>query len=144
MTDGRMAGGPRQSGRTPDGRFGPGNPGKPQGARRKLTLAMEEILARAALPMVERAVALAREGQIGALKLCLDRLSPPRKDSPVEFDLPVIDGAEDAQRASTFILAAVAGGDLTPAEGTAMMSLLVAHKGIVEAGDHERRLAALE
>ena len=135
---------PCPEGRTPDGRFAPGNSGKPKGARRRLTVAMEAILARAALPMVEQAVALAREGQIGALRLCLDRLSPPRRDAPVEFDLPPIDGAGDVQRASSAILAAIADGELTPTEGKAVMALLVAHKGIVEAGDHERRLAALE
>jgi hypothetical protein len=131
-------------GRTPRGRFGPGNPGKPRGSRRRVTVAMDAILERAAETMTERLVELASKGELGALKLCLERLSPPRRDAPVAFDLPPIDGADDTQQASSAILAAIAAGDLTPSEAQSVMTMLVAHKGIVEAGDHERRLAAIE
>jgi hypothetical protein len=41
-------------------------------------------------------------------------------------------------------LAAVAAGDLTPDEAGRVMALLTAHKSIVEAGDHEARIAVLE
>src|SRR5688500_11011433 len=79
------------AGRTPDGRFGAGNPGKPPGARRKVTLAMEAILEQAAEALTERLVDLATKGELRALKLCVDRLAPARRQALVEFDMPPVD-----------------------------------------------------
>jgi hypothetical protein len=136
--------GREHAGRASNGRFAAGNPGKPKGARRRVTLMMEAILEGEAEALTQRVVALAKEGEMGALRLCMERLAPPRRDAPVEFDLPPVEGADDAQRASSAILAAVAAGELTPGEAQSVMSTLVAHKDIVEAGDHERRLEAIE
>ena len=36
----------------------------------------------------QRAVELALAGDTNALRLCLDRLAPPRKDAPVQFAMP--------------------------------------------------------
>ncbi len=79
-----------------------------------------------------------------ALRLCLDRLAPPRKDAPISIALPAVRSAADAVEASAAVLAAVAAGDITPDEAGRVMALLTAHKGIVEAGDLESRIAALE
>src|SRR6476619_4785882 len=49
-----------------------------------------------------------------ALRLCLDRLAPPRKDRHVAFELPPITCAADAAKTSAALMAAVAVGDLTP------------------------------
>lgn len=126
------------------GRFGAGNPGKPAGAKRKVTLAVEAIMEQAAGAMTERLVELAGKGELGALRICIDRLAPARRDALVQFDLPPVDTAEDAGRASSAVLAAIAAGELSPAEGQSVMAILVSHKGIVETVDIERRLAALE
>ena len=134
----------RPAWRGSDGRFGGGNPGKPRGAKRKVTLAVEAIMEQAAGAMTERLVELAGQGEMAALRICMDRLAPPRRDPLVEFDLPPVDTAEDARRASSAILAAIAAGELSPAEGHSLIAMLVSHKGIVETVDLERRLAALE
>lgn len=133
-----------RDGRGPDGRFAAGNPGKPKGAKRKVTLAMEAILEQAAEKLTEQLVGMASKGELAALRMCLDRVAPPRRERLVEFDLPPVDSAEDAQRASSALLSAIAGGEMSPYEGQHVMAMLVAHKTIVEAGDIERRLTALE
>ena len=46
--------------------------------------------------------------------------------------------------ASTSLLQAVATGDVTPDEAGRVMALLTAHKALVEAGDLEARITALE
>ncbi len=132
------------NGRGPDGRFGPGNPGKPKGARRHLTLLLEAILEGEAEAMTRQVVELAGKGDVAALRMCLQRLVPSRRDVPVAFDLPEIATVADAERASSAVLAAVASGALAPVEAEAVMRLLVAPRNIVESGDLERRLAALE
>jgi hypothetical protein len=55
-----------------------------------------------------------------------------------------VKSAADAVEASAALLEAVGAGEVTPDEAGRVMALLVAHKGIVEAGDLERRIAELE
>jgi hypothetical protein len=136
---------PRKNAATTRGRpFAPGNRGRPQGSRHKATLAIEALLEGEHEALTRKAVEKALEGDVTALRLCLDRLAPPRKDSPVTIELPAVKSAEDTVEASSVLLAAVAAGEITPGEASTMMSLLVAHRGIIEMGELERRIAALE
>lgn len=126
------------------GRFQPGNPGKPPGARSRVTKAVEALLEGEAEGLTRRAIEKAMEGDTVALRLCLDRLAPLRKDAPISIQLPAVTSASDAVVASSAVLASVAAGECTPDEGGRVMALLTAHKAIVEAGDLEQRIAALE
>jgi hypothetical protein len=65
------------------------------------------------------------EPRATTLRLCLERILPPRKDRPVSFALPKIESAADAGKASTAILTAVATGDVTPLEAEAVLISLV-------------------
>lgn len=131
-----------------DGKFKPeqsGNPaGKAKGTRHKMTRAIEQLLEGEAEEITRKSIEMAKAGDGPALRMCLERLAPPRKDSPISFDLPTIKSISDAVDASSALPAAVAGGDVTPDEGTRIMSLLTAHKVLVETGEFERRLEALE
>lgn len=139
---------PANSGRKQDGRFQPGqsgNPnGKPKGARHRATRMAEALIEGEAEEIVRKAVELAKAGDGPVLRAVLERIAPARKDAPISFELPPIDTAADAKAASSAVIAAVAAGDITPGEGSAVMALLVSHKMIVEATDFEARLAALE
>ena len=122
-----------------------GNPaGKAKGTRNKTTLAIEALLEGEADALTRKAIEMAKEGDGPALRMCLDRLAPPRKDAPVCFDLPPIKSVADAVEASSALLSAVAGGDVTPDEAARIMSLLTSHKVLVETGEFERRLEILE
>jgi hypothetical protein len=68
----------------------------------KITLAIEALLDNEAL--TQKAIDLAKEGDLQALRLCLDRLVPPRKDRPVSFELPAITCAGDAAKASAALV----------------------------------------
>ena len=94
--------------------------------------------------MTRKAVEMALGGDGPALRLCLDRIAPARKDMPVSFALSPILTAGDTVQASASLLAAVAGGEVTPDEAGRVMALLTAHKSLVEAGDLEARITALE
>ncbi len=139
MTDAR-----NETEKSGDGRFKPGNPGKPRGARSRATLAAEALLDGEAEKLTRTAIDKALEGDSVALRLCLERLVPPRKDSPVRIELPTITTVGDVVGASAAVLAAVGAGDVTPDEAGRVMGLLTAHKAIVEVGELERRIAALE
>jgi len=124
--------------------FEPGNPGRPIGARNRTTLAVEALLDGQHEALTKTAIEKALEGDTTALRLCLDRIAPARRDAPISFDLPSVRSAEDATAASAAVIEAVACGEITPDEAGRVMALLTAHKGILEAGDLERRIAALE
>lgn len=134
----------RNSGRNADGTFATGNPGKAKGTRHKATRAVLALLDGEAEALTRKAVDAALDGDTTALRLCLERIAPPRKDAPVSFDLPAMESARDAAKAAAAVLAAVAGGDLTPTEGAHIMGLVDSYRRTLEATEIEARLAALE
>ena len=134
----------RNCGRNTDGTFGPGNPGKPKGTRHKATQAALALLDGEAEALTRKAVDMALSGDGGALRLCLDRIAPPRRDAPVTFDLPPMQSAADAANAAGAVLRAVAGGDLTPQEGAHIMALIETYRRTLETSELEARVAALE
>jgi len=136
--------GSRTDARNPDGTFAPGNPGKPPGSRHRATQAVLALLQGEAEALTRRAVERALEGDTTALRLCLERLAPPRKDNPVAFALPAMESATDAAQAAGAVLAAVAAGELTPTEGAHVMALIETFRRTLETTELERRLAALE
>ena len=141
-----MADNPKSNGRKSNGKFAPGNKlgGRLPGSRHKSTLAVEALLEGEAEGLTRKAIEMALGGDGPALRLCLDRIAPPRKDAPVSFALPPIKTAADTALASSSLLDAVAAGDVTPDEAGRVMALLTAHRALVEAGDLEGRISALE
>ncbi len=122
-----------------------GNPaGRPQGSRNKATLAMERLLNGEADRLTQKAVDLAMKGDTTALRLCLERLCPPRKDWPVTFDLPPMKVPADAVAAMSALLAAVAQGEVSPGEAQTIATVIEAQRRVIECESHERRLRALE
>jgi hypothetical protein len=139
---------PENAGRKQGGRFRKGqsgNPaGKPKGARHKATLAVDALLDGEAEKLTRAAVDLALAGDTVALRLCLDRIAPVRKDRPVTFALPPITTTADVVKASAALLGAVASGELTPSEAAELGKLVEAHVRAIEATEIEERLRRLE
>src|SRR5215470_12295734 len=121
-----------------------GNPnGRPMGARNRTTLAVEALLDGEAEKLTHKAVALALKGNVACLRLCLDRLVPPRRDRPVNFTLPAMNSADDAGRAISAITAAVASGELTPNEAAELSRVVDGYVKALEATEIERRIQTL-
>ena len=90
-----------------------GNPkGRPKGSRNKTTLAAENLLEGEADAIMRKLVEKAKDGDSTALRLCLERMLPPRRDRSVSFELDEIKSPADAVRASSSVLAACADGIL--------------------------------
>lgn len=132
------------NGRNADGTFGAGNAGKPRGTRHKATQAVLALLQGEAEALSRKAVEMALSGDGVALRLCLDRIAPPRKDSSVQFSLPRMTTARDATQAAAAVLQAVSEGDLTPTEGAQVMGLVDSFRRTLEVTELEARVAALE
>jgi len=102
-----------------------GNPaGKPKGARHRATLAAETLLDGEAEALTRKAIELALAGDPIALRLCLDRILPPRRERPIRFVLPGLRSAADAGTAMAAILSAVASGDTCLTEASELAKLV--------------------
>ena len=122
-----------------------GNPhGRPKGSRNKTTVALEALLDGEAEAITRKAIEKAKEGDRTALRLCVERFLPARRERSVEFELPAIKTAADALAASAAVLAACADGTLSPSEATEVMALVTSHTRTLEHADFEARLSALE
>jgi hypothetical protein len=122
-----------------------GNPaGKKPGTRNRATRALEELLDGEAEALTRKAIELALGGDMPALRLCLDRILPARRDRPVTFEMPGIDSAADAKAASAALLAAVAAGNLTPSEAAEVGKLIDAYLKAIEVTEVLDRLEKLE
>lgn len=109
-----------------------GNPsGRPQGARNRSTIAAESLLEGEAERLTRKAVELALPGDTMALRLCLERLVPPRKDRPIQFELPAVANDGDVSKAMGAVLAALAAGEITPSEATVVAGLIEASRRVL-------------
>src|SRR6266478_9460794 len=76
-----------------------GNPaGRPMGARHKATVAAEALLDGEAEALDGKAVEMALAGDGTTLRLCLDRIIPPRRERPVRFTAQRGGGGSRASR----------------------------------------------
>src|SRR6266436_6835504 len=133
---------PENSSRNHGGRFRKpksANPfGKPPGTRHKLTVAAEELLDGEAEKLTRKAIDMALKGDTTALRLCLERIVPPRKSRRVSFDLPKIEKTEDLLPAFAAVVAAMAAGEIALDEAAAVMGVLEAKRKAIETVNIER------
>jgi hypothetical protein len=122
-----------------------GNPaGRPRGSRNRATLLMEGLLADDAEAIGRKAIAMAKQGDMAAIRLCMDRLSPPRKGEPVAFELPPLEKPADSVAAAATIVAAVAAGELTPSEAAELAKVIDVYVRAIATKAFDERLTKLE
>jgi len=122
-----------------------GNPaGRPRGSRNRATQAMQLMLDGEAQALTRKAVELALEGDTTALRLCLDRIGPARRERVVPLKLPPVRDAADLAGTMTAIMAAAGKGAISPDEAGRLARLVEVFLRAVETRDFERRLQLLE
>jgi len=128
--------------------FQPGKSGDPAGrlagSSNKATLAIEALLDGEAEALTRKAVAMALEGDTVALRLCMDRICPPRKDRPISFKMPPVNNVSDAASVIRSVMEEVAIGSISPGEAKAVSEVLECYRRLVETSELEHRLEALE
>lgn len=144
-----MADTPLPKQQKPRGRpFKPGESGNPRGrtpgARCKATMAAQMLLDGEAEALTRKCVELALEGDLTALRLCLERIVPPRKESPVKLKFPPLESTADLTEAMSAILAAVGTGSITPSEASTLAGIVSSCGKVFELIELEARIASLE
>jgi hypothetical protein len=135
---------PKQRGR-PFSKGCSGNPkGRPKGARNAATILAEQLLEGEAEALIRKLIAKAKRGDAAALRLCIDRIVPPRRERPVNLDLPQLASVHDACSAIAAIVSAVAKGELGTTEAADLMKIIEGFVRALEATDLQKRLLALE
>jgi hypothetical protein len=139
---------PVKAGQKQDGKFKKGFSGNPKGkrpgTRHKTTLAALALLSGEAEALTRVAIDKALEGDLTALKLCLDRIIPLTKDHPVDCKLPKICQVQDLPAFTGALLDAVSSGKLGPSEAEKLCKLVTAHREAIELFDFDMRISALE
>ena len=136
------------SSRTSNGHFPKGksgNPsGRPVGSRNKSSLFAEQLLADEAEQLTRKAISLAKQGNPVALRLCIERILPPRRERFLSVDLEPAQSAADLPKAFQSIFAAVANGSITPGEGESLANIARNQAQITELVELDRRIQELE
>jgi hypothetical protein len=122
-----------------------GNPnGRPKGARNRVTRAIEALIDGQGEAIAAKAVEKALQGDSPMQRALLSTLVPPRRERTVEFELPKIERAADASKASSAVIAACAAGKLSPREASEIMQLILTHVRAIEVAELEARVDVLE
>ena len=122
-----------------------GNPnGRPKGSRNKATLAAERLLEGEAEGITRVCIDRALGGDMTAIRLCMDRIYPPRKDRPLGLNLGYLETPSDLTSAMSEVFSALGRGEITPTEAQAVAGLVETSRRSFETRDIEQRLAALE
>jgi hypothetical protein len=118
--------------------------GRPPGARNKATIIAETLLQGEIAELTRVAIERAKAGDMAALRMCLDRAAPPSKRRPIAVELPPLTSAADAALALAAITAAVAAGELTPAEAGELFRLVEGYARMFEVATFAQSLAWLK
>jgi hypothetical protein len=139
---------PAEEQRDGAGRFLPGasgNPqGRPPGARNRASLLAEILLDGQAVVLAQKAVELALDGNVLALRLCLERLVPALRERRMLLQLPAPATAEDIAAGFGKVTDALTNGELTPSETNSAAMLLESARRALETTDLARRIDELE
>lgn len=105
---------------------------------------LEELLDGQGPDLVRKAVQMALKGDVAALRLCLERLCPIRRERSIYLPLPEARNAAEAAAALTATLKGITDGEITPGEGVAISQILEVQKGLLEAAREERTRQDIE
>ncbi len=121
----------------------PGVSGNPGGRPGTATGELRRKLASHSPAIFAKCVEMAKAGDLGAMRLIMERTMPSLRPSDVEFalDLPAKASMSDSARA---IFAAVGAGDVSAAQGSEMLQALASVAAVVRVDEITQRLDALE
>jgi hypothetical protein len=108
------------------------------------TATLEALLDSEGEHLLRAAIERGRAGDVGALRMAIERIMPPLRDRLVTLPLEQIETVADLLKAIGVVIADVAKGKLTPTEGSTLVGMLSAMRSAFETCEMETRLRAIE
>jgi len=131
-----------------NGQFAPGHtnisPGRPKGARSRAALAVESLFADGAQDVGQKLLEAAQNGNVGAMKFCIDRVLPRLGARPADFELPPINSLSDVLDAHTALIEAATRGEVDSAQAKNLALMLDLKRKSLESIEFEGRVVAME
>ena len=127
------------------GRWKKGESGNPSGRKPGTgkVARLRDIIATHVPEIISQMVNKAKEGDVQAAKLLLERVIPPLKSMEQSVSLTLPENATLSEQGQT-IIQSVATGVLTPDQGQALLSGLGSQARLIEITELEARITALE
>ena len=91
-----------------------------------------------------KAIEKARNGELAAIKLCLDRLMPVTSDASISIPIPKITSAADGAAALAAVVEGVGNDTISVNQGAKVTEMISTTINAIATMDMERRIAALE
>jgi len=129
--------------RDKNGRFAKGKSGNPNGRPPK-GRAIPDLLESRREDLVNKAVEMAMEGDTQALRICLDRLTPPLKSAEETIMLPEFDPEAPLEEQARQIVASAARGEIPPTTASTLTAALQGRARVAEVDELASRIEALE
>ena len=106
---------------------------------------MAKLLEPHAEKLVDKTVELAFDGDVNALRLCLERLIPKATNQKIEFEIKDFDieKLDNLSAVGKQIITATTSGIISPDEARQMMGILDAQRKLVEHIDMGKKLDEL-
>jgi hypothetical protein len=127
--------------------FKPGNQmgqGRPRGSRNKKSITADRLLAEYAESIVKKIIVKALQGDPTAMRLCMERLSPPEREARIKLKTPMVKTVEGVKQALATVIAAVGREQISPSQGEMFGRLLEAQRRGIESLELEQRIEKLE
>jgi hypothetical protein len=118
--------------------------GRPAGSRNKTSLFCEQLLDGDAEAITRKVIEMALGGDHTAMRLCMERLCPPRRERQMNVDLPDIKTADDIRVAFGTIVQALPTGNITTDQAERVTRVLDFGRKAIETQELEQRVTKLE
>ena len=144
---------PDSGGRDARGRFAPGNPGGPGGARRRAyelrRVAEEVITPDIYAGIMRKAARMALEGNLSAIRFVSERVAGrpaevPLESQPLDVTLPSLKGPSACAEATDRVLQGICDGTIDRETARILIEGIQVRLKVIDAVDLENRLAAME
>ncbi len=134
--------------RDASGRYLPGTSGNPNGrpplARNRGTEVVDELLEGQAQALAQKAIEMALGGDVLAMKLCIERLAPARRERQMLLQLPAPSTGDTIAAGFGNLASALTNGELTPSEANSAAQVLESACRAMETTELARRVEELE
>jgi hypothetical protein len=104
----------------------------------------ERLMQDDAESIVNAVITAARNGDMTAARIILDRIAPARRDRPIQINIGEVKSASDSLHALGSIITAMAAGDISPEEAAGLAAPIEKLMRAIELVDLEARIVALE